>query len=120
MKSNETILEFTSFAANKIKCQSVICHFGLRFDDHLRTFGHGISRGGKVGGVQCYPQFFQLLLQFINIAGSRFWNLVFSKFWKFFLEFRSGELQGKQKRGCYGCLEILSRFSSRELGHHHV
>ena len=51
-----------------ILCQSVFCHLALRFDDHLKFFEHGISKGGKVGEVECYPEFFQLQLQFIDVA----------------------------------------------------
>ena len=40
----------------------------------MNLFGRGIS---KVGGAQCYLEFSQLLLQFIDIAGSHLWNLVF-------------------------------------------
>ena len=43
----------------------------------MNLFEHGISKGGKVGGVQCYPELSQLRLKFIDIAGLRLWNLVF-------------------------------------------
>ena len=65
-----------SFIADKI-CQSIFFHLAFRLDDHLNLFGHGISKGDKVGGVQCYPEFSQLQLQFVDIVGLRPWNLVF-------------------------------------------
>ena len=52
-----------------------IFHLAFTLDDHLKLFGHGISKGGKIDGVQCYTEFCQRLLQFIDIAGSR--HLVF-------------------------------------------
>ena len=38
----------------------------------------------------------------------------------FFKKFRAFSLSHNLKHGCYGCLDILSRSLSRELGHHHV
>ncbi len=80
---------------------SVNQYFVFRLDDHLNLFGHGMSKGGKVSGVQCCPEFSELRLQFIDIAGSRLWNLVlFKQLRAFSLGFRSRKLPGCLKHGC--------------------
>ena len=63
--------------ANKILRQSVFCHFALRVDDHLKPFGHGIRKEDEVGGVKSNPEFFQFLLQIIDVTWSRFLNFIF-------------------------------------------
>ena len=76
-----------------------IFHLAFTLDDHLKLFGHGISKGGKIDGVQCYTEFSQRLLQFIDIAGSR--HLVFFKqFQAFSLRYRCGKLPGCPKHEC--------------------
>ena len=78
-----------------MQCQFLFCHLALRFNDHIKPFGHGISKGGKVGRVQGYPKFFQLLLHFIGTAWLRLLNLIFlKKLQAFSIGLRSGELSG--------------------------
>ena len=59
-----------------------------------------MSVRGKVGEVQCHPEFFQLLLQFIDVLLCCVSGILFFKeFRTFSLGFSSSELPGNLKHG---------------------
>ena len=57
--------------------QSLYCHLDLVINDHLKSFGHGICKRSKIGGVQIYPELFSFLLQFNSVAWTGLLKLVF-------------------------------------------
>ena len=59
--------------------------------------------GGKVGGVQCYSEFFSSCCNALILLGCVSGILFFRKFWTFSFEFKSGELPGNLKHGWCGC-----------------